>query len=185
MFHYLFLAKHLDRTKGDTWAVVNVMKPLFPALHRPLYHQLISENDMKFFKKHDINQLWQKPNLLVPKMINLDEQYRMSFRVDANSFNTEVEKTIQEPKESSLFGEVTNSEGQQSEDQEPEPPKKKKKVCFHFSILDGYILLAYKNFFFQVQKSKDKKKKKKKKYVVSTSEESSDDSSDNTSSESD
>jgi len=118
----------LERSKGDTWAIVNVLKPLFPALHRPLYHQLISENDMKFFKKHDMFQIWQKPNLLVPKMLNLDEKYRMSFRVDVNGFNTEVEKTIQEPKESSLFGEVTNSEGQQSDDQTPEPAKKKKKV---------------------------------------------------------
>lgn len=83
---------------------------------------------MKFFKKHDMFQIWQKPNLLVPKMLNLDEKYRMSFRVDVNGFNTEVEKTIQEPKESSLFGEVTNSEGQQSDDQTPEPAKKKKKV---------------------------------------------------------
>ena len=121
-------AKNLERTKGDTWAIVNLMKPLFPALHRPLYHQLIAENDLKFFKKHDLNQLWQKPNILVPKMVNLDENYRMAFSIGTNTFNKEVEKTIQEPKESSLFGEVTNSDAPPSEQDEPEPPKKKKKT---------------------------------------------------------
>ena len=167
-YSLLFSAKHLERTKGDTWAIVNVMKPLFPALHRPLYHQLISENDMKFFKKHDLNQIWQKPNLLVPKMINLDEQYRMSFRVDVNDFNTEVEKTIQEPKQSSLFGEVTNSDEQQSEDQEPEPPKKKKKVFLHYFFNKGSVLFekVFQLIFFLRHKNQRKRKRNRRRSML-------------------
>ena len=61
-------------------------------------------------------------------MVNLDENYRMSFSIGSNTFNKEVEKTIQEPKENSLFGEVTNSDAPPSEQDEPEPPKKKKKT---------------------------------------------------------
>ena len=118
----------MEKAKGDTWAIVNVLKPLFPALHRPLYHQLINDKDMKFFKKHDLNQIWQKQNLLVPKMINLDDEYRMSFGICTNSFNKEVDKVILEPKQCELFGEVTNSDAVPSEDEQPEPPKKKAKV---------------------------------------------------------
>ena len=80
---------------------------------------------MKFFKKHDLNQIWQRQNLLVPKMINVDENYRMSFGINSNDFNKEVEQVILEPKHDELFGEVTNSEAQQSDDEPPKPKKKK------------------------------------------------------------
>ena len=92
------LATKLDSTQPKTWfqKVVNLQKEIFacegnlarihkvvcaifPKLHRPVQHQLVKAEDMVFFKNHNINQIWDLPNLIVPKMWNLDENYRMKF----------------------------------------------------------------------------------------------------------
>ena len=82
---------------------------------------------MKFFKQHGINQIWAVPNLVVPKLKNLDEHYRIAFGQDENDFNKEVEKELKKPDD--LFG-VTSGEEEVTEVQNSSPPKKKQKVNY-------------------------------------------------------
>ena len=82
---------------------------------------------MKFFKQHGLNHIWAQPNLIVPKMKNLPEHYRLSFGTSGqDEFNKEVEKTIQPPKEDDLFG-TSGNEDDEIEEVPDSPPKKKVK----------------------------------------------------------
>ena len=132
------------KTQGDTWAIVNLLKPIFPSLHRPLYHQLITDQDMKFFRKHNMHVLLRTPNLLVPKMINLDDMYRASFNIDDNGFNKEVEKEMKNPGMEEIFGEDSASAAETVQEEQPsvqEPPTKKKKTKVRAGLKTLFDLL--------------------------------------------
>ena len=108
--------------------VCTVLYKLFPNIHRPVQHQLIAKEEMKFFKQHGINHILTTPNLIVPKIINLEEHYRITMDQDQNDFNKKVDQDIQRPNLEEIFGPSSGDEVQ--EVAEP-PPKKKTKVGFH------------------------------------------------------
>ena len=69
------------------------------------------------------------PNLVVPKLKNIEENYRIGFdTLNGPEFNKEVEATIQRPDSDNLFG--TTSGEDEPEVIEPPPKKKTKKVKF-------------------------------------------------------
>ena len=72
------------------------------------------------------------PNLIVPKLKNLDEHYRISFDQNQQSFNKQVEQEIQKPGMTEIFGRSSSDESPREEAKE-EPPKKKAKVGFSFT----------------------------------------------------
>ena len=89
---------------------------------------------MKFFKQHGLNHIWAQPNLIVPKLKNIDENYRLAFDTLKNpDFNQEVEATIERPNSDDLFGASSGN------DEEPDatysPPKKKNKKVNNFKRL--------------------------------------------------
>ena len=97
-------------------------------IHRPIQHQMVAKDEMKFFKQHGINLLWAQPNLVVPQLKNLPEFYRTNFEQQDNGFNKEVKKIIKKPELKEIFGSSSGDEDQE-EITEP-PPKKKSKVRF-------------------------------------------------------
>ena len=109
---------------------------------------------MQFFKNHNINQIWEQQNLVVPKLINIDDHYRIKFGTDNNGFNKEVQKVIKEPKKCELFGEVSHSDEPMTQVEQPKP-KKVKKVLF---VLNE--VLKYKYYYFRPRKLPKRKRKK-------------------------
>ena len=80
---------------------------------------------MKFFKQHGINLIWGVPNLIVPKLKNINEFYRMSFDQQKDEdFNQEVKKIINKPDEKELFG-TTSGEDQDHQATQSAPKKRK------------------------------------------------------------
>ena len=120
-------ADEILKCKGNLAVICKRIFSLLPDIKRPVQFQLIEEERLKFFKKHNINQLWTKNGLIVPEMVNLDRHYRIAFEVDGNHFNKKVEQELKEPQEDDLFGQDSESE---EEVEEVPPPKKKKKVLF-------------------------------------------------------
>lgn len=67
------------------------------------------------------------PNLIVPKLKNVDDHYRISFDTLQNpDFNQEVEATIEKQDSEDLFG-PTTSDNEETPDATYSPPKKKNK----------------------------------------------------------
>ena len=129
-------ADNIQSCSGDLLRVCTLLYKLLPTLHRPIQHQLIAKEEMKFFKQHGINHILTTPNLIVPKLINLEEHYRIGFDQQQNDFNKVVEQEIQSPKSDDLFG---TSSGEDQEEVTPtQPPPKKKTKVIHLSL---------KNFF--------------------------------------
>ena len=100
---------------------------------------------MKFFKQHGINHIWAVPNLIVPKLKNLEDYYRLSFNQDTNDFNKQVEQEIQKP--DSVFG-SSNGEEEIETEQEPPPKKKKTKVITSFYNGSLWLIFIKKNRFY-------------------------------------
>ena len=122
----LFLADQIKTCNGDLLKICQVLYKIFPVLHRPVQHQLIAKEEMKFFKQHGVNHVWPVPNLIVPKLKNLDEHYRIGFDQDDNEFNKQVEKELKKPDD--LFGATTGDE----EEPASPPPTKKTKVIIPY-----------------------------------------------------
>ena len=80
---------------------------------------------MKFFKQHGINHVWAVPNLIVPKLKNLEDHYRLTFNQETNDFNKQVEQEIRKP--DSVFTGSSDDENEPKVQEEP-PAKKKKKA---------------------------------------------------------
>ena len=117
------LPKQIGACDGDLVKIHKVLTEILPGLRRPVQFQLVKEADLVHFKNHNINRISSFPNLVIPPMVGIEDNYRVKYGVDINDFNSKVEKVIKAPKQDELFGEVTHSD-------EPvvvEPPKKKKK----------------------------------------------------------
>ena len=126
-----FSADNIKACNGDLLKVCTLVYKLFPNLNRPIQHQLIAKDEMKFFKQHGINHIWAIPNLVVPKLQNLEEHYRISFDQNQNDFNKQVDQEIRRPESDDLFGPSSTEEVEVVRE---EPPKKKAKVGFLLSL---------------------------------------------------
>ena len=128
----LLSADNIKSCNGDLLKVCTLLYKLLPTLHRPVQHQLIAKEEMKFFKQHGINHILATPNLIIPKLINLEEHYRIGFDQQENDFNKAVEQEIQSPKSDDLFGPSSGDEPEEVAPTQPplakQPPKKKAKV---------------------------------------------------------